>query len=190
MKTKVWISIGAGIFVVLFLFILLTKVFTPGNPSARELTAQEAKEIAQQRYSGLVQEIKQEADHYVIQLERITGLYELQINAETGEVSSLKRLKEKEAEKNVEPTPSQQQGTEEEAPVEEVQSRLTEEKAAEIALKEVPGEVDDIDVENINGITYFLVDVEVNDGREATVEINGITGEVQSLTWDEDDDDE
>ena len=86
MKRKVWLSIGGGAVVVIILFILLSRVFTPGSSAASELTEQEAKLIAQQRYSGLVQEIKQEADDYVIQLKRENGLYELQINAKTGEI--------------------------------------------------------------------------------------------------------
>ena len=67
---------------------------------------------------------------------------------------------------------------------------MTEAEATAIALEQVPGTVDDIDVESINGVVYFLVEVEGNDGREATVEINAITGEVHSFTWDDDDDDD
>jgi uncharacterized membrane protein len=52
MKRKLWISIGAGMVVLVILFILIGKVFTPESSSASELTEQEAKEIAQQRYTG------------------------------------------------------------------------------------------------------------------------------------------
>ena len=94
MKRKMWISIGAGAVVLVILFFLIGKVFTPDSSLASELTEQEAKEIAQQRYSGMIKGISQKADQYIIELERETGIYELQINANTGEVSSLKRLKE------------------------------------------------------------------------------------------------
>ena len=94
MKRKMWISIGAGAVVLVILFFLIGKVFTPDSSLASELTEQEAKEIAQQRYSGTIKGISQKADQYIIELERETGIYELQINANTGEVSSLKRLKE------------------------------------------------------------------------------------------------
>ena len=36
----------------------------------------------------------------------------------------------------------------------------------------------------------YLVEIEANDGREATVEINAITGKINTLTWDDDDDDD
>ena len=46
--------------------------------------------------------------------------------------------------------------------------------------------MDDIEAKNINGMTYYLVEIETNDDREATVEINAITGQINSLTWDDD----
>lgn len=63
--------------------------------------------------------------------------------------------------------------------------RLTEEEAEQIALQHVPGQVDDVDSVNNNGIVYYLVEVEVDEEKEAIVEINSITGEVKSVTWDE-----
>ena len=209
MKRKVWISAGAGIAIVFILFIFLSGIFTPGSSSASELTEQEAKEIVQQRYSGDIQVIKQAAGHYIIELERETGIYEIQINAETGEISSLERIQvkkeetsEQRSEKNqkaeteqvIDQSSENEQTTKndqltENKQVEEVQTMLSEEKAAVIALEQVPGEVDDVDVENINGVTHFLVEVETHDDREATVEINAITGEVKSITWDDHDDD-
>jgi uncharacterized membrane protein YkoI len=50
--------------------------------------------------------------------------------------------------------------------------------------------LDDIEAKNIDGIVYYLVDIEANDGREATVEINAITGEITTLTWDDDQEDD
>ena len=46
--------------------------------------------------------------------------------------------------------------------------------------------MDDLEAKNINGMTYYLVEIEANDGREATVEINAITGKINTLTWDDD----
>ena len=44
--------------------------------------------------------------------------------------------------------------------------------------------MDDIEAKNVNGMTYYLVEIETNDDREATVEINAITGKINSLTWE------
>ena len=249
MKRKMWISIGAGAVVLVILFFLIGKVFTPDSSLASELTEQEAKEIAQQRYSGMIKGISQKADQYIIELERETGIYELQINANTGEVSSLKRLKEAIQKKEDTETESErlpkveilseeqikelalkqvngkidslQLVKEGEQPVYQVividqtaknklsldaytgdvlkkesiaievaPKRLNEEQAKNAALKEVPGTVDNLEAKNVNGISYYLVEIEANDGREATVEINAITGKINTLTWDDDDDDD
>ena len=50
------------------------------------------------------------------------------------------------------------------------------------ALKEVPGKWIISEAKNVNGISYYLVEIEANDGREATVEINAITGKINTLT--------
>ena len=125
MKRKMWISIGAGAVVLVILFFLIGKVFTPDSSLASELTEQEAKEIAQQRYSGTVKGISQKADQYIIELERETGIYELQINANTGEISSLKRVKEGIQTKD---------DTGESEPLPKVET-LSEEQIKELALK-------------------------------------------------------
>ena len=130
MKRKMWISIGAGAVVLVILFFLIGKVFTPDSSLASELTEQEAKEIAKERYSGTVKGISQKADQYIIELERETGIYELQINANTGEISSLKRLKEGIQTKEDTETESE--------PLPKVET-LSEEQIKELALKEVNG---------------------------------------------------
>ena len=247
MKRKMWISIGAGAVVLVILFFLIGKVFTPDSSLASELTEQEAKEIAKERYSGTVKGINQKADQYIIELERETGIYELQINSNTGEISSLKRVKEgiqTKGDTESEPLPKVETLSEEQikelalkvvngnidslqlvkegeqqvyqvivsdqtaknklsldaytgdvlkkesSAIEVAPKRLTEEQAKNAALKEVPGTVDDIEAKNVNGMTYYLVEIETNDDREATVEINAITGKINTLTWDDDDDDD
>lgn len=62
---------------------------------------------------------------------------------------------------------------------------LTEEEAVQIALKNEPGEVDDISFGETDKGSYYLVEIEKDDGREAAVEIHAITGEVLSVTWDD-----
>lgn len=63
--------------------------------------------------------------------------------------------------------------------------RLTETEAAQIAVTQVQGEVDDIWLETKNDQTYYLVELETKDDREAVVQIHAITGEVMSVTWDD-----
>jgi uncharacterized membrane protein YkoI len=245
MKKKVWIWIGSGAVLLIILLLLVTQIAKPIFSTATDLTEQEAQDVAEQRYSGTVKHIQQVANEFVIEIERDTGLYELKISSKTGEVSSLKRIKETvdskpTEEETTEPTilleeeiktlvlqnangkiHSISKLTEGERPIYQVEVReanikktlsidaitgeilktetvdiaaspkeLTEQDAKALALEKVAGIVEDVDIETINGIAYYFVEVETTDGREATIEINAITGEVNSLTWDEDTDDD
>ncbi|MFD1990645.1 PepSY domain-containing protein [Paenibacillus nicotianae] len=67
---------------------------------------------------------------------------------------------------------------------------LKEKDAERIALTQVPGKVDDTDYEDDEdkGQSYYLVDIDTPDEREATVQINAVSGAVMSVTWDDVDD--
>jgi uncharacterized membrane protein YkoI len=64
--------------------------------------------------------------------------------------------------------------------------QLSDQEAAAIALSKVAGEVDEIELGESGGISYYLIEIE-NEGaeEEATVQINAISGEVMSITWDD-----
>ncbi len=68
---------------------------------------------------------------------------------------------------------------------------LKESEAAKLALAEIPGTVDDVDLRGVDsGLPYYLVEIDLKDGREATVEVNAISGDIQSVTWERDEPDE
>lgn len=67
---------------------------------------------------------------------------------------------------------------------------LTEDEAAKLALAEIPGEVDDVELRGADGSTpYYLVEIDLADGREATVEVQAISGAIRTVTWDDDEPD-
>jgi len=197
MKRKVLLWALGGAVAIIVLFFLVNKIAGSIFTSADVLTEQEAQAIAEERYTGKVNWINQKDNQFVMELERSSGIYELVMNKETGEIASLKRMEQKEEAKNLEEQPKPIEPTEQTESSEpivqdegKVSISLTEQEAAALALKQVAGVIDDIDLENVNGIAYYLVDVETEDGREAKVEINAITGEVKSLTWDDDEQDD
>ncbi|WP_213422454.1 PepSY domain-containing protein [Bhargavaea massiliensis] len=72
----------------------------------------------------------------------------------------------------------------EEAPKQSV--RLTPSEAGDIAVKEIPGELDDdIDFEDTEDGGYYMVQVETADDREADIQIHAITGEILTISWDD-----
>ncbi|WP_052455691.1 PepSY domain-containing protein [Bhargavaea cecembensis] len=62
--------------------------------------------------------------------------------------------------------------------------RLTENEAAVIALREVRGELDDVDYEESDDGGYYIVEIEAGD-MDAEVQIHAITGRVMSVLWDD-----
>nr|WP_246427721.1 PepSY domain-containing protein [Paenibacillus phyllosphaerae] len=83
-------------------------------------------------------------------------------------------------------TPSQQPSTE---PTTTPSVLLTKDKAAELALKQVSGKVEDVDLEETGGNPYYLVEIDTPDGREAVVQLHAVSGEAMSVTWDDDEED-
>ncbi|OWA33281.1 hypothetical protein B9G55_21610 [Saccharibacillus sp. O16] len=72
------------------------------------------------------------------------------------------------------------------------QARLLSEEeakqAAAVALNVEAAAVEDTDVElrsQEDGQAYYLVDIELKNGREAEVQINAVSGAMQTITWDE-----
>ncbi len=66
---------------------------------------------------------------------------------------------------------------------------LSEEQIVQIALLEVPGEVQDVELENEDGMQVFEVEILTADGQEMEVEISAETGDVLEISADDEDDD-
>lgn len=66
---------------------------------------------------------------------------------------------------------------------------LSRQEAINIALSQVKGEVDDVDMKTINDTVYYLIEIETNRGQEAIVQVNGITGKT-TIIWEEYDNDD
>lgn len=132
------------------------------------LSEEEIKKELLEQVPGTVQSIKQtkqgETVVYEAVMEENQQQQKVVINGTSGEI--------------MEKTPIK---------VEETTKRLTEKEASDIALKQVPGMIDDVDTEVIDGMVYYLVEIEVDEENEAVVAINSITGEIKSVTWDDED---
>ncbi|KAB7671110.1 PepSY domain-containing protein [Bacillus sp. B1-b2] len=63
---------------------------------------------------------------------------------------------------------------------------ISEEEAKQIAVKEVNGTVQEVDLEEEDNQTYYEVELEDTNNREAKVQINAYTGEVNAISWDDD----
>ena len=163
MKRKFWFGLGGGV-IVLALLILIIVLFV--NPISRTtaLTEQEALNVAEQRYSGTVKQIQQKEDEFVIELERDSGIYELRVHSLSGEVSSLKRIKEV-----VKPDAKLDHSND---PV-----LLKEEDIQTIALQTAKGKIESINLLNEGDDPIYQV--VVNEGNTKTnLSIHAMSGDV------------
>lgn len=140
-----------------------------------DVTMNKAGEKLAEQYGGTVKKAEQ-ADgefRYTIEVPD-EGQYSMTVDSETGELVAMTRLETVENETNV-----QEEKTEKGA------RQLTTEEAGEIALKKVPGTVDDIEQGDGEEAGSYLVDIDAQNGEEVTVRINAISGEVLSISWDD-----
>lgn len=234
---KKWIWI---IFSLIVLVAVIIVVSWKGlSTSAEAITKEEARSIIEERYSNSkVKSINLQKDAYRINMTKDNGEYEVALNAENGEILSLKKvgksgtdsgendnniINEKEIEKILLESSDEilslerkldkekeiyvakvKENKEEftikvdaetgsivskdkvERPKEEnAQKAISKEEAVKIALEYVNGTVDDdIETENIGGQTYYLIEIETDDDREATVQVHAITGKA-TISYDD-----
>jgi uncharacterized membrane protein YkoI len=172
-KKGIWILLTSLLIVVL-LYIGWQK-FGTINVSAEILSKEEAQKLVQDRYQGKVIQIRLTDAQYDIELEKEDNLYQISLDALSGKVIVITK-KATTSPPPVSPTTTTSNGT---------SKRLTEEEAKEIAKKQVNGAVDHVWLESKNEQTYYLVEIKTKDDREAIVQIQAITGNVMSVTWDD-----
>lgn len=98
------------------------------------------------------------------------GRYEIVIDENTEKITSLKLVQLSERDEAKERSPSREM--------------LTETEAIEIALTEVNGRIDNVEIDEEDGLIIYEVEIEVAADEEATVIINAYTGDVLSVTFD------
>lgn len=201
------IVIGAVALIIVMLAVWqVSKIMT----SAQPLTKEEATQKVQELYVGDIVDVQEGSNRYLITIELETGTYEIEIDRDSGEIGSVIRTKK--VAKGNEPAPENKiddstnesnQSSEEEKKTPEEQGtppasgnetaknpegvkRIPEQEAMEIALNQLDGEVDDIELEQSGDVLYYLVDIEREGSEdEATIKINAISGEVMSVIWDD-----
>ena len=210
-QKKKKLGIGAVILLVIMIVVWqISNIMTSAEP----LTAEEATNKVKDLYSGEIVEVKEGKELYLITLELETGTYEIEIDRNTGDIGNMTRTatdlagKEESKDKNSnqedsqeKPTSENSQGSDNQAIEKEPEPKpepaekkpeepklISEKEAVAIALKEINGDIEEVELQTSEGITYYLIEVEreVNDeDEEATIKINAVTGEVMSIFWEE-----
>ncbi|MBH5320453.1 PepSY domain-containing protein [Paenibacillus sp. GSMTC-2017] len=182
------------------------------------LTEEEAIEAVLTQYPGQITDSVLKGKWYHVSLKSSTGVYEIVVNGNNGSIQSVTQLEgtndpttkpgttatpvptdkpnptatPKPTEPNASKKPvdnGKPTGTSK--PATEKPTLLTSSDAGKLATKYLKSK-------HINGVIEkvergsendYLVEIEVDDGREATVQVNAISGEIISIVWDDDEDD-
>ncbi|WP_147533446.1 PepSY domain-containing protein [Bacillus marasmi] len=174
--------------VIIIAGVVVWQLFT--NLTAAELlTEKQARSKVESLYNGKIVKVREQNQLFVFELELDAGSFEVEINRETGEIGSLTKLnnqisKQPENKGNKE-GPTEQQTDTNSPPTDHQAQLISEEEAKEIALQQINGTIDEFETKDIDGVIYYFVEVERDDGEEGTVQIHGLTGEVVSISWDD-----
>ena len=178
-QKRKWYMLAGSVLIVLIVFIT-GKQWFQATTATEVMTNKEIQQVIKEKYPGKVLNTALENNIYNVDLERETGMYEIMVHATTGEILSLERVSQP-TKTEQKPNVSKPANIAVTKPV----KTLTEAEVYPIALKLIPGQLDGIELESVNGVSYYFVEIEANNGKEAEIQIHAITGEVMSVTWDD-----
>jgi len=138
----------AGIIIATVVIWQLTKTFTSAEP----LSEKDAIGLVEKMYSGENTEVSREGDVYKIKFEIESGIYEIDVNRKTGDVTNLTQISQEPREK-------------------------TEAEVRDILAKEKAGEIKTIEKKNEQDKAYYYATVTKGE-TEATYKLETTTGKI------------
>ena len=91
MKTKKWVWVSGAILLVSLLLIVWFQWLSP-SISAQGLSEEEANAVAIDQYAGDIIRTTKTHDEYQIEMQIENGIYNIKIDAKSGNILSLKQL--------------------------------------------------------------------------------------------------
>ncbi|MBZ5753174.1 PepSY domain-containing protein [Metabacillus rhizolycopersici] len=170
MKNRKWM-LSAGMVLVLGLLLFVGYQWWAPSLSAQTLTEEEANKAALAKYPGDIIKTTKTKDEYQIDMQLETGVYHIRINAENGEVISIKRETES------------KEGTSEKTPDE----KTTETPPKQLTPKEIEaliasqGDLQSLEFVEENGKAYYQAVVSKKN-EKITLKLDQFTGEITSKT--------
>lgn len=177
MKAK-WIILCTAVILIGFFITLTVKQLSIPH----ELNTNELELKIKDIYNAEVQTLVKEKDHFVGSFNKDGSIFEVNVNAVTGQFSDLKLIHKNENKQSGE-TPKENELASSSPSEKATKPLLSEQQVVDIVLKEVPGEVDSVEFEgNAEGGIYF---VEIEQEEDVTVQVHAITGEIIVIKYDD-----
>ncbi|MEN1968348.1 PepSY domain-containing protein [Lentibacillus sp. N15] len=182
-----------------------------------ELSMDEIKQLVSDQYPGTITKLELEKNSnkaiYEVEITGNNHVYELHLDGKTGEVVDLREKmkldrdhagqttdadedKPEEANQPKNPNNNEKEASDADTAqdnkqtgnkhIQRKQAVIQSKKAMEIALNEFAGEITDFDLEEDDGRLIYEIEIE-NGDREAEIKIDAYTGEIYSLSIENDD---
>lgn len=139
---------------------------------AKDISEQQAEEIALQEVQGEVEEINYsiQQNEYKVRVAGETEVSVVSVSAETGEINGV--------------STEVADGTDPLSP--EPQPVISRDEAISLAMETLNGEVQEVEFTDTSDGGYYLVEIENDETElEATVQIHAIRGETLTVDWDD-----
>ncbi|RFB15001.1 hypothetical protein DZB84_13910 [Bacillus sp. HNG] len=141
------LAIGGTLLVAIVIW-QLTKTYTSAEP----LSETDAIDLVEKLYSGENTEVSRAGDFYKIKFEIDSGIYQIDVDRKTGDITNLTKLTQEPQEK-------------------------TEAEIKEILAKEQTGDIKTIEKKHEEDETYYFATV-INGDTESTYKLHAKTGEI------------
>ncbi|MFC0015256.1 MULTISPECIES: PepSY domain-containing protein [Allobacillus] len=145
-----------------------------------QLTLSEAETKVKQSYKGEIissEFVDEEQPYIKLTIDNSHETIQIHVDANSGELSEQKRVsKEQSKQENPAEDESRQY------------TLITKKEAGQIALDKIAGELEDIELKEVDGTAYYHVEVEKkvdDDEEDYVIRINAITGKVISVSKDD-----
>ena len=170
MKNRKWM-LSAGMVLVLGLLLFVGYQWWVPSLSAQTLTEEEANKAALAKYPGDIIKTTKTNDEYQIDMQLETGVYHIRINAENGEVISIKR--------ETESKEGTSEKTQDEKTTETPPKQLTSKEIETLIASQ--GDLQSLEFVEENGKVYYQAVVSKNN-EKITLKLDQFTGAITSET--------
>lgn len=164
------------------------KTFGSVNPAPSEpselISVEEAKEKALAEYDGVVEsiELEKKRDGYVYDIDVDNGDmdYDLDMDASNGEILRVEEERDDDDDSDDNVISTNSDGTAGSTS----EDYISQEEAVEIALAEVEGTLESVELDDDDGRAVYEVEINTGSGDDAEFDIDAVTGEILEMDMD------
>ncbi|WP_238600696.1 PepSY domain-containing protein [Metasolibacillus meyeri] len=174
MNKKIVVLLIVTFIISYFLFSKVSDILKP-----QPLSKSDVQTYIEQLYTGDIKSIVMDDEEAIVSFTTKEGFYEVNVHLESGRPSNLTLVHQ-----FVEQPVGEQPSIDEQVTEPTKQTRISEQQAIQIALKEQPGIVDNVKFKKTDDGGLYEIEIEHGD-YETTFIIHAVTGKILSVQFDD-----